>query len=131
MSNPFREDLVSRNRPEPCTVVIFGATGDLTHRKLIPALYNLAVDGELPTGVNIIGFARREKSDAEFRTGLEELNKKVSRSGHDPEVWDRFIHSVSYHQSEFDDADGYASLAKRLDAIDAGRGTSLRLSSLM
>ena len=45
MSNPFREDLVSRNRPEPCTVVIFGATGDLTHRKLIPALYNLAVDG--------------------------------------------------------------------------------------
>src|SRR5690606_16776451 len=64
MTNPFREDLVSRSRPEPCTVVIFGATGDLTHRKLVPALYNLAVDGELPPGVKIIGFARREKSDA-------------------------------------------------------------------
>ena len=49
--NPFREDLVARARPEPCSVVIFGATGDLTHRKLVPALYNLAVDGELPTGV--------------------------------------------------------------------------------
>jgi glucose-6-phosphate 1-dehydrogenase len=45
MSNPFREDLVARSMAEPCTVVIFGATGDLTHRKLIPALYNLAVDG--------------------------------------------------------------------------------------
>jgi glucose-6-phosphate 1-dehydrogenase len=106
MSNPFREDLVSRNRPEPCTVVIFGATGDLTHRKLIPALYNLAVDGELPTGVNIIGFARREKSDAEFRKGLEELNRKVSRNGHDEEVWNPFINSVTYHQSEFTDDAG-------------------------
>jgi glucose-6-phosphate 1-dehydrogenase len=122
MSNPFREDLVSRNRPEPCSVVIFGATGDLTHRKLIPALYNLAVDGELPTGVNIIGFARREKSDAEFRQGLEQLNRKVSRNGHDPEVWGQFIHSVSYHQSEFTDEAGYAALAKRLDEIDAERG---------
>ena len=45
--NPFREDLVSRSRAEPCSIVIFGATGDLTHRKLIPALNNLAVDGEL------------------------------------------------------------------------------------
>lgn len=50
MSNPFREDLVSRNLAEACSVVIFGATGDLTHRKLIPALYNLAGDGELPAG---------------------------------------------------------------------------------
>ena len=55
MSNPFREDLVSRNLAEACSVVIFGATGDLTHRKLIPALYNLAVDGELPAGVQILG----------------------------------------------------------------------------
>ena len=122
MSNPFREDLVSRSRPEPCSVVIFGATGDLTHRKLIPALYNLAVDGELPTGVNIIGFARRDKSDEEFRAGLEELNKKVSRTGHDPEVYDNFIKSVSYHQSEFTDDAGYASLATKLDEIDAARG---------
>jgi glucose-6-phosphate 1-dehydrogenase len=96
--NPFREDLVSRSTPEPCTVVIFGATGDLTHRKLIPALYNLAVDGELPTGVKIIGFARREKSDAEFRAGLVDVNRKVSRSGHDEQIWSSFIESVSYHQ---------------------------------
>ncbi|MFN7343152.1 MAG: glucose-6-phosphate dehydrogenase, partial [bacterium] len=67
-------------------------------------------------------FARREKSDAEFRKGLEELNRKVSRNGHDEEVWIPFINSVSYHQSEFTDEAGYASLAKRLDEIDAERG---------
>ena len=47
VNNPFREDLMSRNLAEACSVVIFGATGDLTHRKLVPALYNLAIDGEL------------------------------------------------------------------------------------
>ncbi|MBK1881394.1 glucose-6-phosphate dehydrogenase [Luteolibacter pohnpeiensis] len=120
--NPFREDLVSRSRPEPCSIVIFGATGDLTHRKLVPALYNLAVDGELPTGVRIIGFARRDKSDEEFRSGLEELNKKVSRSGHDDEVWSHLAENIFYHKSEFNDADGYKSLAERLDQIDEERG---------
>jgi glucose-6-phosphate 1-dehydrogenase len=122
MSNPFREDLVSRSRAEACTVVIFGATGDLTHRKLVPALYNLAVDGELPHGVKIIGFARREKSDAVFREGLEELNKNVSRSGHDQELWSEYQESIQYHQSEFTDLDGYQRLADRLDAIDRERG---------
>lgn len=107
MANPFREDLVSRSRAEPCSIVIFGATGDLTHRKLIPAFYNLAVDGELPTGVKIIGFARREKTDDEFREGLELLNKKVSRTGHDDQIWGPFIETVSYHTSEFTDAAGY------------------------
>lgn len=120
--NPFREDLVARSRPEPCSVVIFGATGDLTHRKLVPALYNLAVDGELPTGVKIIGFARREKSDQEFRTGLEQLNKKVSRSGHNDEIWDTLAENIHYHQSEFNDVDGYKGLAEKLDAIDQERG---------
>lgn len=122
MSNPFREDLVSRNRPEPCTVVIFGATGDLTHRKLVPALYNLGVDGDLPPGTKIIGFARREKSDDVFREGLKELNPKVSRSGHDDAIWDSFEKMVSYHQSEFQDLDGYKRLADRMDEIDAERG---------
>ena len=119
--NPFREDLVARSRPEPCSIVIFGATGDLTHRKLVPAIYNLAVDGELPTGVKIIGFARREKSDLEFRTGLEELNRKVSRSGHNEEIWKTLAENIHYHQSEFNDVQGYKSLAERLDAIDVVR----------
>jgi glucose-6-phosphate 1-dehydrogenase len=64
--NPLREGLSTRAVPQPCAIVIFGATGDLTHRKLIPALYNLAADGEPPAGVAIVGFARRNKSDDEF-----------------------------------------------------------------
>lgn len=122
MSNPFREDLVSRNRPESCTVVIFGATGDLTHRKLVPALYNLAADGELPTGVQIIGFARRDWTDESFREGLEKLNKEVSRTGHDDAIWKSLASNISYHQSEFQDEDGYQRLAKKLDRIDQERG---------
>lgn len=122
MSNPFREDLVSRSRPEACTVVIFGATGDLTHRKLIPALYNLAADGELPPGVKIIGFARRDWKDEFFREGLEKLNQEVSRTGHDPQTWENLAASIEYHQSEFQDVDGYQRLADRLDAIDKERG---------
>ena len=77
--NPLREGLSTRPVPQPCAIVIFGATGDLTHRKLIPALYNLAADGELPAGAAIVGFARRNKSDDEFRRDLEEATRKFSR----------------------------------------------------
>ena len=122
MNNPFRADLVSRSQPESCTVVIFGATGDLTHRKLVPALYNLQVEGALPAGVRIIGFARRDKTDEQFRDGLEGINKKISRSGHDASIWADFAQNIHYHRSEFQDAEGYRSLARRLDEIDRDRG---------
>ena len=69
-----------RQLPESCTLVIFGATGDLTHRKLIPALYNLAVEGALPGGLKVVGFARREKSNEEFRDELKITTQKFSRS---------------------------------------------------
>ena len=117
--NPFREaDLSLRNHPESCILVIFGATGDLTHRKLIPALYNLAADGDLPAGLRVVGFARREKSDDVFREGLEELNKEVSRQGHDEGLWKQFSQSIIYHQSTFTDEEGYAALKKKLDAME-------------
>ena len=122
MNNPFREELASRSRPESCSIVIFGATGDLTHRKLVPALYHLALENDLPSGVKIIGFARRDKSDEEFRAGLKALNKEVSRSGHNEAVWDEFEKNIHYHRSEFQDLDGYKRLAERLDAIDSERG---------
>ena len=103
-------------------MVIFGATGDLTHRKLIPALYHLAVDGDLPPSVKILGFARRDWTDEFFREGLEEANRKVSRTGHDEEVWAGLAQQIHYHCSEFQDLDGYRRLADRLDEIDKERG---------
>ena len=70
----------TRRAIDPCTVVIFGASGDLTARKLIPALYHLAVERALPTPYRIIGFARREKTQESFRSELLEALRKYSRT---------------------------------------------------
>ena len=121
--NPLREGLSTRSVPQPCSIVIFGATGDLTHRKLIPALYNLVADGELPPAVAIIGFARRPKSDDDFRKEMEEAVRKFSRQAVRDEIWKTFSQSLFYHQSEFGDEAGYKSLGERLEKIDNERGT--------
>lgn len=123
-TNPLKEGLASRPMPQPCTVVIFGATGDLTHRKLIPGLYNLAADGDLPSALTVVGFARREKSDDQFRAELEQAARKFSRQSVQDELWGSFAKRVFYHRSEFADDDGYKRLAARLDQIDAEHGTA-------
>src|SRR5205823_12273253 len=92
----------ARAVPQPCAIVIFGATGDLTNRKLIPALYNLAADGDLPPAVAIVGFARREKNDEQFRAELEEATRKFSRQAVRDEIWKTFAQSIIYHRSELD-----------------------------
>src|SRR5438477_10059094 len=122
-ANPLREGLAARMVPQACSVVIFGATGDLTMRKLIPGLYNLAADGELPPAVAIVGFARRPKTDDEFRKEQEESTKKFSRQQVRDEIWDGFAQALFYHKSEFHDANGYETLAERLQKIDKERGT--------
>ncbi len=109
--------------PQPCNVVIFGASGDLTYRKLIPAIYNIAADGDLPTALNVVGFARREKSDEQFRTELEEAARKFSRQGVNDELWKSFAGRIYYHRSEFADAEGYRTLAQKLDQLDAEKNT--------
>src|SRR6266705_1770129 len=121
--NPLREVVSTLAVPQPCSIVIFGATGDLTHRKLLPALYNLAADGELPPAVNVIGFARREKSDDDFRKEMEEATRKFSRQTVRDEIWKTFGQSIFYQQSDFSDEAGFKSLAHRLDKIDKERGT--------
>ncbi|MEA3212550.1 MAG: glucose-6-phosphate 1-dehydrogenase [Chthoniobacter sp.] len=122
-SNPLREGLSSRPMPQPCNVVIFGASGDLTFRKLIPALYNLAADGDLPAATHIIGFARREKTDESWRTELKESTAKSSRSGLNEGIWSSVAPRIFYHQSEFGDLEGYRTLARKLDELDAQSGT--------
>src|SRR2546423_767205 len=122
-ANPLREGLATRTVPQACTVVIFGATGDLTMRKLIPALYNLAADGELPPAVAIVGFARRPKTDDQFRQEQKESTTKFSRQQVRDEIWNGFAQALFYHQSEFHDANGYKTLAERLEKIDKERGT--------
>lgn len=122
-TNPLREGLTLRAIPDPCTLVIFGATGDLTHRKLVPALYNLAADGALPPAINVVGFARRDKTSEVFRKELEEAARKFSRQVINDELWANFSNCITYHRSEFDHLEGYESLARHLDELDAARGT--------
>jgi glucose-6-phosphate 1-dehydrogenase len=122
-ANPLLQGLASRAMPEPCSVVIFGATGDLTHRKLVPALYNLAADGDLPPGLSVVGFARRDKTDDIFRTELETAGRKFSRQKINDDLWRNFSSAIYYHRSEFGDLEGYRSLGERLDQLDKDRGT--------
>ena len=121
-ANPLRAGLRMQRTPEPCTVVIFGATGDLTHRKLVPALYNLQRERFLPPGFSVVGFARRDWSDDFFRESLLGDAKEFSRSGIEAPLWESFAEGVSYIRSSFDDAKGYQALAKRLDELDERRG---------
>jgi len=123
-ANPLRAGLRMQRTPEPCTVIIFGATGDLTHRKLVPALYNLQRERLLPPGFSVVGFARRDWTDAFFRESLLHNAQEFSRSGIEAPLWESFAEGVSYVQSAFDDAKGYQALAKRLNELDEQRGAS-------
>ena len=125
LTNPLREGIDTRRAVEPCAVVIFGATGDLTHRKLVPALYNLAHEGQFPHSFAVVGFARRPKSHDEFRTELRQSVEQFARfQPINPAVWDALAQGIFYHQSEFADANGYTALAKFLEQLDRERGTA-------
>jgi len=122
--NPLRDGLGLRSAPQSCTLVIFGATGDLTHRKLVPALYNILADGEAPPALTVVGFARREKTNEIFREELGEALKNFSRQTVKDEVWDHFSRSIYYHRSEFSEPEGYSRLKDLLDEIDREHGTN-------
>lgn len=128
MTKQFSNPLAETNRPqkvaEPCVMVIFGATGDLTSRKLLPALYNLTKEGQLPPHFACVGFARREKSNEEFRKEMQEGVDQFSRTKPiDKETWDTFSEKIYYHVSEFHDDKGYEDLAVLLKNLDNKYGT--------
>src|SRR6266550_3336606 len=125
IANPLREGLRLERIPEPCTMVICGATGDLTTRKLGPALYNLMLGGFLPPEFSVVGFARRPMSDDDFRELLRQGIDQYSRNRPvKASVWKSFSQGIEYHAGEFHESGSYADLAKRLDRIDRDRGTS-------
>ena len=108
----------SRKVVEPCSIVIFGASGDLTARKLIPALYHLFKENQLPPAFRIIGFARREKTDASFRTELREALGKFSRTKPvDDAVWAKFAENVVYCMGDLTDPGAYQKLEQRLTSF--------------
>ncbi|MEP7027999.1 MAG: glucose-6-phosphate dehydrogenase [Candidatus Eisenbacteria bacterium] len=121
--SPFREGLAREVVPPPCTVVIFGATGDLAHRKLAPALYTLKHEGMLPARFAIVGYARSSFTDAAFASDLKTSVSEHARAPMDPGAWDDFAQGIRYVTGEFGDAEGFARLKATLDTIDRERGT--------
>ncbi len=102
----------------PTAAVIFGATGDLTHRKIVPAFYHLAKNGLLPDDFAIIGFARRPKSDDEFRKDLGDALRQFSHTKPvDEEVWKKLSSHIYYFQGELDDPEAYKRLAEKLKTL--------------
>jgi len=122
--NPLRPGLRAESAPEPCALVIFGATGDLAHRKLIPALYNLAVTGHLPAASGIVGVAKSELPTEQFVSGMRESVGTHSRTKPiDAEVWQDFAAGLRYLSGSFDDSGTFARLRSALDELDRSRGT--------
>ena len=115
IENPLASHLSSTRRAGAFSLVIFGASGDLTKRKLIPALFNLFVDGFLPAPFSIIGFARREKDDDQFRAEMAKAITTFSRrKPESEEQLARFISHLSYVSGEFHDEVAYRKLNDRL-----------------
>jgi len=118
--NPLVEGL--ERLPVPgTTLVIFGATGDLARRKLLPAIYNLAHEGALPERFNLVGVSRREQSDEDFRTFARESIEEFSRRESDAKVLDGLLERLSYLGFSFDEQDGYGRLSEALDGLEGGQ----------
>ena len=122
--NPLMEGLKLRRAPDPCALVIFGASGDLTKRKLFPALYSLALRKLLPSRFGVVGAARTEETDDEFR---ERMKAGVQEFGRDPfnqETWDWLAERMRYVALDFADETGQLEIVKVLNELDDKQGTS-------
>src|SRR6201997_4776233 len=105
---------------EPCTVILFGASGDLAKRKVIPAMYDLAQYNSLGECYAIIGFARTPMTDETFRNVVGEAAKTISEVGPiDPEKWNAFASNLYYTEGDYSDPDSYARLVRRLSELDS------------
>jgi glucose-6-phosphate 1-dehydrogenase len=119
--NPLVQGL-ERLPVHPTTLVIFGATGDLAHRKLLPAIYNLAHEGALPEGFNLIGVSRSEMSDDEYRQMARESIKEYSRRPPDEQVLSKLLEHVRYISGTFDGGDVFERLKDELRTFDEEAG---------
>jgi glucose-6-phosphate 1-dehydrogenase len=116
--NPLAFGLSEPTLPQPCTLVIFGGAGDLSRRKLLTAVYNLGVDGVLPTNFAVVGFSIEELNDQEYRSFARSGVENFSRQALDEQQWSDYERSLFYQQGAFDDPDAYQKLKQRLEEIE-------------
>ncbi|HEX2357246.1 MAG TPA: glucose-6-phosphate dehydrogenase [Micromonosporaceae bacterium] len=119
MTNPLRapQDRRLPRIPEPCALVIFGVTGDLSRKKLIPAVYDLANRGLLPPGFVVVGFARRDWGHGDFESMARESAQKYARTPWREEVWARLSGSIRFVGGSFEDDAAFDHLAQTLDEL--------------
>ncbi|GAA2982243.1 glucose-6-phosphate dehydrogenase [Actinokineospora diospyrosa] len=125
-ANPLRDERDKRlpRIAGPCGLVIFGVTGDLSRKKLMPAIYDLANRGLLPPGFSLVGFARREWEDQDFGQVVYEAVKQHARTPFREQVWDRLAEGFRFVQGTFDDDTAFDKLAETVAELDELRGTS-------
>src|SRR5476649_1404838 len=110
-----------RKNLEACSIVIFGASGDLTARKLIPAIYHLFKEKQMPATFRVVGFARREKTDASWRQELRTALDQFSRTKPvDDKVWSAFAENLFYCQGDLTDDAAYKKLETQLTEFGSG-----------
>jgi glucose-6-phosphate 1-dehydrogenase len=121
--NPLLEGLRLRRTPEPCVLAIFGASGDLTRRKIFPALYSLAMRKLLPEQFGVIGIARTEHTTEEFVATMEAAVREFGRDEFSPEVWERLAAVTRYIPTDFADEEGQDRVVRCLNELDEQHGT--------
>jgi len=124
-SNPLRDPRDKRlpRIAGPSSVVIFGVTGDLSRKKLMPAIYDLANRGLLPPGFSLVGFARRDWDDQDFESVVHDAVKQYARTPFSEDVWRHLAEGIRFVQGAFDDGDAFDMLAATLHELDRTRGT--------
>lgn len=122
--NPLKEGLFEEHIPEPCIMVIFGSSGDLTSRKLVPALFDQFVENHLPPGFTILGCGRTSMTDETFREKMRQSVEKFSRKrDFDSFVWEKFSSGIFYFNSDFTADEQFASLGVKLKDISLERNS--------
>ncbi|WP_439566591.1 glucose-6-phosphate dehydrogenase [Gloeocapsopsis crepidinum] len=123
LENPLRVGLQQEKMPEPQILVIFGASGDLTQRKLVPALYKLRRERRIPPETTIVGVARRDWSHDYFREQMREGIEQFSDGLGREELWQEFSQGLFYCSGDIDKPESYQKLKELLSELDGKRGT--------
>jgi len=125
MSNPLRDPRDRRlpRIPDPCALVVFGVTGDLARKKLMPAVYDLSQRGLLPPGFSLVGFARRDWADQDFAQIVHDSVQQYARTPFRESVWRQLAEGFRFVSGSFDDDAAFDQLAMTVDELDRTRGT--------
>ena len=124
-TNPLR-DPHDRRLPRiagPCGLVLFGVTGDLSRKKVMPAIYDLANRGLLPPGFSLVGFARRDWADQDFAQIVHDSVKAHARTEFREEVWNQLAEGFRFVSGDFDDDEAFRTLRRTIEELDEARGT--------